>query len=284
MPPESDMTIAVRQAVSPDEARGFGTSSLRENFLVTGLFEADRIHMTYSHNDRTIIGGAAPETGSLTLKSSKPVGADPFLRRREMGVFNIGGPGAVFLDGQEFDLDGTDCLYLPMGVEEVRFRSNDAASPAKFYFVSVPAHHRYEPRKITAAEANQHRLGDQAGANRRTLRQYIHPEICDSCQLVMGMTVVEQGSVWNTMPCHTHDRRSEVYFYLDMAPDTRVFHLMGEPQETRHLVVANEQAILSPGWSIHSGTGTASYSFIWSMGGDNQDFTDMDIVAMEELR
>lgn len=278
------MAINVRQAVSPAEARGFDTAALRENFLVSDLFVSGEVRAIYSHLDRTIVGGVLPEDKPLPLKSEKPVGSDPFLARREMGVFNIGGAGVISLDGEEFELAATDCLYVPMGTKEVLFSSEDASNPAKFYFISTPAHHRYAARKITAEDANRLDLGGAADANKRVLRQYIHPDICPSCQLVMGMTVLEEGSVWNTMPCHTHDRRSEVYLYFDMAPEARVFHFMGEPQETRHLVVASEQAILSPGWSIHCGSGTARYAFIWSMGGDNQDFTDMDFVAMEDLR
>ncbi|MBO6718018.1 MAG: 5-dehydro-4-deoxy-D-glucuronate isomerase [Rhizobiaceae bacterium] len=277
--------IAVRQAVGLAEARGFDTSALRENFLIEDLFAPGEIRMTYTHYDRTIVGGAAPAAGTpLRLETSKPVGSDPFLKRREMGVFNIGGAGTVTLDGETFELTANDCLYIPMGTAEVSFASADASTPARFYFVSVPAHRRHEARLITPGDANRLDLGGKAECNERVLRQYIHPDICASCQLVMGMTLLEEGSVWNTMPAHTHDRRSEVYLYFDMAEATRVFHFMGEPEETRHLVVANEQAVISPGWSVHCGAGTARNGFIWSMAGDNQDFTDMDMVAMERLR
>lgn len=278
------MTISVRQAISPSEARGFDTAALRRNFLVETLFVPGKITLTYSHLDRTIVGGAVPQKKPLKLVSSKPVGSDPFLKRREMGVFNIGGKGKVSIDGKEFALDAADCLYIPMGTAEVVFASADAKVPAKFYLVSTPAHHRHKAVKIAMKDARRLDLGKQSDANTRILRQYIHPDVCQSCQLVMGMTSLAEGNVWNTMPCHTHDRRSEIYLYFDMAPETRVFHVMGEPNETRHLVVANEQAILSPGWSIHCGAGTARYAFIWSMGGDNQDFTDMDFIAMGDLR
>jgi 4-deoxy-L-threo-5-hexosulose-uronate ketol-isomerase len=278
------MNMPVRQAVSPEEARRFDTVQLRDNFLITDIFRPGELHLTFSHLDRTIAGGAMPTNTQLVLKSEKQVGADPFLSRREMGIYNIGGAGTVTLDGQSFELKRTDCLYVPMGIADVRFASALATDPAKFYLMSVPAHHAHEPRLITAEDANRLDLGSQSDANKRILRQYIHPDICQSCQLVMGMTSIEDGSVWNTMPCHTHDRRSEFYLYFDMAPETRVFHFMGEPSETRHLVVANEQAILSPGWSIHCGAGTGRYAFIWSMAGDNQDFTDMDMVAMGDLR
>ena len=277
-------SIAVRQAASPEEAKKFDTASIRSNFLVEGLFSAGEMRMTYSHYDRTVIGGVVPAGGAIPLVSSKPIGADPFLERREMGIFNIGGQGVLDADGEMFELEKDDCLYVPMGTGAIEFRSADAGDPARFYFISVPAHHRHSARKISRDEANRLDLGGQPEANRRILRQYIHPDICHSCQLVMGMTWIESGSVWNTMPCHTHDRRSEVYLYYDMEPDTRIFHFMGEPTETRHIVIANEQAVISPGWSIHSGAGTGRYAFIWAMAGDNQDFGDMDMVSMEVLR
>ncbi len=278
------MTIAIRQSISAAEAKSFDTDALRENFLITDIFAPGEIRLTYSHLDRTIVGGAMPGAEPLLLKSSKPVGSDPFLTRREMGVFNIGNTGQVITDGEPHTLNRTDCLYIPAGIADVRFASADPSQPAKFYLVSTPAHHAYTVRRITAEDANRLDLGGDADANKRILRQYIHPDICQSCQLVMGMTSIQEGSVWNTMPCHTHDRRSEVYLYFDMSEETRIFHFMGEPSETRHLVLGNEQAILSPGWSIHCGAGTSHYSFIWSMAGDNQDFTDMDMVAMEDLR
>lgn len=278
------MTIPVRQAISADEARHFDTGKLRENFLINDLFKPGEIKLTYSHLDRTIVGGAVPADAELILESSKPVGSDPFLTRREMGVFNIGGAGEVLLDGESYTLNTTDCLYIPMGVAEVRFRTTNGSNPAKFYIVSTPAHHAYPAKLVTADDANRLDLGSDAESNKRVLRQYLHPDILETCQLVMGMTALEPGSVWNTMPCHIHDRRSEVYLYFDMAEQTRVFHIMGEPDQTRHMVVANEQAILSPGWSVHCGAGTANYTFIWSMAGDNQDFTDMDFIAMEDLR
>lgn len=278
------MTINVRQAISQNEAKGFDTQTLRDNFLIEGIFAPGEITMTYSHLDRTVIGGVVPLANKIALKSSKEIGSDMFLARREIGIFVIDGAGSVTVDGKIYPLVATDCLYVPMGSKIVEFASESAADPAKFYFISLPAHKRYDVKKITASEAIQHDLGDPSDANERVLRQYIHPDICDSCQLVMGMTVIETGSVWNTMPCHTHDRRSEAYLYFDMAAETRVFHFMGEPTETRHLVAAEEQAILSPGWSIHCGAGTGRYAFIWSMGGDNQDFTDMDFVQMDELR
>lgn len=277
------MTIDIRQVASPAETKTFTTSQLRENYLIESIFQPDKVTMTYSHLDRTVVGGAMPTGDTLVLASHKQIGSPNFLDRREIGIINVGGPGQITADQDSFALQNTDCLYLPMGVREVSFASNDPANPARFYFVSTPAHHAYAAKKITADDANRLDLGTQSDANVRVLRQYIHPDTCDSCQLVMGITRIEDGSVWNTMPCHTHDRRSEVYLYFDMAENTRMFHMMGEPTETRHLVVANEQAILSPGWSIHCGAATGRYSFIWSMGGDNQDFTDMDFVEMIDL-
>lgn len=278
------MSISTRHATSPTEAKGFDTAALRENFLVEGLFEAGEIRLTYSHIDRTVIGGVTPTEAPIALPAPKPIGNPNFLDQRELGVFCIAGSGHIIADGETVEMEMTDCLYIPMGTKNVHFASSDPKTPAKFYLVSAPAHHRYALRKIVQSEALQHNLGTQSDVNIRVLRQYIHPDVCDSCQLVMGMTSITDGSAWNTMPCHTHDRRSEAYLYFDMSADTRVFHFMGEPQETRHLVIANEQVAISPGWSIHCGAGTGRYAFIWSMAGDNKDFTDMDFVAMEDLR
>ena len=277
------MTMPIRQVLSPTETRQLDTAGLRENYLIEDLFQSGQINMTYSHLDRTIVGGVIPTDGPLTLESEKQVGSPNFLDRREMGVFLLSGAGTVTVDGDQQVMEAHDCLYIPMGCKDVSFEST-GTTPAHFYFNSTPAHHRYALRKIGKDDAIRHDLGEAKDANVRVLSQYIHPDVCDSCQLVMGMTSIQDGSVWNTMPAHIHDRRSEVYLYFDMADETRVFHMMGEPTETRHLVVAKEQAILSPGWSIHCGAGTGSYAFIWSMGGDNQDFTDMDFVAMEDLR
>ncbi|SHG62110.1 5-dehydro-4-deoxy-D-glucuronate isomerase [Cognatishimia maritima] len=274
----------IRQACSPTETKSFGTKELRDNYLMEGLFKTAEVTMVYSHLDRTIVAGAVPTDAPLDLIAVDQLKSENFLDRREMGIINIGGPGSVEADGVVYEMSGSECLYLPMGTKDVSFASEEASTPAKFYFISTPAHHRYETRLLTQEDANHVHLGSQADANVRTILQYIHPDVCDSCQLVMGVTKIAEGSVWNTMPCHTHDRRSEVYLYFGMAEKTRVFHFMGDPEETRHLVVANEQAILSPGWSIHSGAGTGAYGFIWSMAGDNKEFTDMDFVAMETLR
>ncbi|GAA6209817.1 5-dehydro-4-deoxy-D-glucuronate isomerase [Cognatishimia sp. WU-CL00825] len=278
------MTIDIRQVCSPAETKTFDTQKLRENYLIEAVFRDGEVTMTYSHLDRTVVGGVVPVGTELPLKSNKQIGSPNFLDRREMGIINIGAPGTITADGDSFALNGLDCLYLPMGIKDVTFESDNAANPARYYFISTPAHHTYKAQKITPRDANLLELGTQSDANVRALRQYIHPDVCDSCQLVMGITSIVDGSVWNTMPCHTHDRRSEVYLYFDMAEETPMFHFMGEPTETRHLLVTNEQAVLSPGWSIHSGAGTGRYSFIWSMAGDNQDFTDMDFVPMANLR
>jgi 4-deoxy-L-threo-5-hexosulose-uronate ketol-isomerase len=278
------MKIEVRQVSHPEAAKGFDTAALRRHFLIESLFQPDEIALTYSHIDRLVVGGAMPASGALELTAPKPIGTASFMARRELGVVNIGGAGRVRADGAVHDLDANEALYVAMGAGEVRFESVDAASPAKFYLISAPAHARHKTVKISRAMANVRELGSPAQANERTIYQMIHPDVCASCQLVLGMTVLKPNNMWNTMPCHTHDRRSEAYLYFDLQADARVIHLMGEPQETRHLMVANEQAILSPGWSIHSGVGTSNYAFIWAMAGDNQDFDDMDMVPMEALR
>lgn len=278
------MSIEVRQAVHPDAVRHFDTAALRRHFLIARIFEADAIPLTYSHVDRLIVGGAMPVQKALKLETSKPIGQAHFLARRELGIFNIGGTGRITCDGAATTLEPYEALYVPMGTHDVIFESLDPTAPAKFYIVSCPAHQRHALRKITRDDASVLNLGTRETANQRTLYQMIIPGRVDTCQLVMGMTFLEPGSVWNTMPCHTHDRRCEAYLYFNMNADMRVFHMMGEPQETRHLIVANEQAILSPGWSIHSGVGTAHYGFIWAMAGDNMDFADMDHCAMSDLR
>jgi 4-deoxy-L-threo-5-hexosulose-uronate ketol-isomerase len=278
------MKITVRHASHPDAVRGFDTRTLRDHFLIPTLFEADDIVLTYSHIDRFVVGGAMPVTGPLTLDAPREIGSRTFLQRRELGVVNVGGPGRVTVDGTNFDLDPRDALYVAMGSVDISFESLDPIQPAKFYLNSTPAHARFETMKISLAQANQRHLGDPSTANERTICQMIHPDICRSAQLVLGMTMLKPNNTWNTMPCHTHDRRCEAYFYFDLPESARVFHLMGEPAETRHIVVANEQAVISPPWSIHSGVGTTNYAFIWSMGGDNQDFDDMDFVSMDRLR
>jgi 4-deoxy-L-threo-5-hexosulose-uronate ketol-isomerase len=281
---DGSTTVEVRHASHPEAVRSFGTDQLRRHFLIESLFRPGAVMLTYSHIDRIVVGGAMPGSAPLPLQALKPIGSDKFLRRRELGLLNVGGSGRVTVDGKSFDIAKLDALYVAMGADDVRFESVDSSRPAKFYLMSAPAHASHKTQKIAIAAAKTIPLGARETANVRTIYQVIHPDVCKSCQLVMGFTVLEPGSVWNTMPSHLHDRRCEIYFYFDLQPEMRVFHFMGEPAETRHLVVANEQAVLSPGWSLHSGVGTSNYTFVWAMAGDNQDFADMDALAMSDLR
>jgi 4-deoxy-L-threo-5-hexosulose-uronate ketol-isomerase len=278
------MKLDIRYSNHPADAKKYDTAQQRGHFLVERIFAADEVLLTYSHQDRVVFGGAQPVSKKLTLEAGKEFGTTFFLERRELGFINIGGPGKAILDGTVYDLVKGDGMYVGMGTKEVSFESVSSANPAKFYLVSSPAHQTYPTVKIELAKANPNKLGAAETSNARTIYQYVHPAVCKSCQLVMGMTILEKGSVWNTMPCHTHERRMEVYLYFDMDKDARVFHLHGEPSETRHLVVANEQAVISPSWSIHSGVGTASYTFIWGMAGENQTFNDMDFVSPETIK
>jgi 4-deoxy-L-threo-5-hexosulose-uronate ketol-isomerase len=231
-----------------------------------------------------IFGGVTPTNEELTIKLDKELGVTYFLERRELGIINIGGDGSVVLDGEEIKMNRRDGLYVGRGTEEVLFRSDDANNPAKFYINSAPAHHTYPTTKIDINNIKPLEMGEPGTLNERKIYQYVHPNNCESCQLQMGLTMLQPGSVWNTMPCHTHERRMEVYLYFDMEPETRVFHFMGQPDETRHLVMKNEQAAISPSWSIHTGTATNNYTFIWGMCGENITYDDMDHVAMEDLR
>ena len=276
--------MEVRFESSRKETAGMTTEELRSNFLVEQLMVDDQIKLVYSHYDRVIIGGAKPVNSSLELEAHAELRADFFLERREIGIINVGGEGAVEVDGERFSLAKLDCVYAGKGVKSVRFSSKNSAAPAVFYFLSSPAHANYPTRKLSKEEAQPSALGDQKTANRRSIYKYIHAEGIQSAQLVMGLTVLDEGSVWNTMPAHTHSRRMEAYFYFDVLEDQRVFHFMGEPQQTRHLLVANHEAIISPPWSIHSGCGTASYGFIWGMAGENYTYTDMDPAPLAELR
>ncbi len=274
-----------RWAIDPDAAALMGTDELRQNFLIEELFVPGRIKLTYAHYDRMIVGGAMPVDGPLALEPIKPTGTKSFLERRELMVVNIGGAGGVEVDGQYFAAGTRDMVYVGMGATSVSFDSTDKATPAKFYLLSAPAHQAYPSMLLKIDKAKRLDLGAAETCNKRSIFQFIHPESpAKTCQLVVGLTTFAPGSVWNTMPCHIHDRRMEAYLYFDLPDTARVFHMMGEPDETRHLVVANEQAILSPGWSIHSGVGTASYTFIWAMAGDNVDYTDIDPVAIGDLR
>jgi 4-deoxy-L-threo-5-hexosulose-uronate ketol-isomerase len=275
----------VRYSVRPDTVKTFTTEALREAFLIEDLFAPGKTRMLYSDIDRIIVGGACPAGEPLALYADpKTLGADFFLQRREVGVVNVGGAGAITVDGARYTMQKLDGLYVGMGTQEVIFESDDAGSPAHFYFSSTPAHAVYPVVHIPIAKAEPAKLGDVAHSNTRTIYKYIHPDGAKSCQLVMGVTLLEPNNMWNTMPVHTHARRMEAYFYFDIEGDNVVFHLMGEPGETRHLVVRNEQAVLSPSWSIHSGVGTSNYAFIWAMAGENQTFSDMDAVSMDALK
>lgn len=275
--------MQIRQASSPRETAAMNTAALRNEFLVADLFESGQVRLTYSHYDRMILGGAMPAEGALTLEAPAELRAGSFLERREVGIINIGGSGMVSASGQEYLLHKRDCLYLGKGTDPVQFSSLTAADPARLFLLSAPAHRDCPNRLMAADEANPNRLGADETANARTIFKYIHPDGIESCQLVMGLTVLETGSVWNTMPPHTHDRRMEVYCYFDLPQEQRVLHLMGQPDETRHLWVANGQAVISPPWSIHAGCGTVAYSFIWGMAGENQAFADMDQIATASL-
>ncbi len=278
------MKLDIRYSNHPDDAKRYDTAEQRKNFLVERVFAPGEILLTYSHQDRLVFGGAMPTGTRLSLEAGKEFGTGFFLERRELGVICIAGKGRLIADGTVYEMAKGDGAYVGMGTKEVSFESASAAEPAKFYLASSPAHAAYPTLKIELAKANPNKLGSPDTSNARTIYQYVHPAVCKSCQLVMGMTILEKGSVWNTMPCHTHERRMEAYLYFDMAGDARVFHLFGRPDETRHLVVANEQAVISPSWSIHSGVGTGSYTFIWAMAGENQTFNDMDAVSPETLK
>lgn len=278
--------MQTRQSIHSDHAKQLDTQGLRREFLVEEIFTPDQLTMTYSHIDRIVFGGLMPVDAPLTFSNElgKAFGVTYFLERRELGLINIGGPGVVIVDGTTYEVGNAEALYVGQGARELSFASVSAAQPAKFYYNSAPAHTHYPTRKVTQAQASPATLGDASTSNRRTIYKYLVPDVLPTCQLVMGMTQLEEGSLWNTMPCHTHERRMEVYFYFNMKEDAAVFHMMGKPDETRHLLVHNEQAVISPSWSIHAGVGTQAYTFIWGMVGENQVFGDMDHVAVRDLR
>ena len=278
----------IRYSCNQRDFKRYTTEETRREFLIEKLFEPDQVLATYSHVDRMVTVGIMPVQEKVPLDKGIDIwhnfGTTYFLERRECGMFNVGGPGRVYADDTVYDLGYKDCLYLTRGVKEVYFESCDPAAPAKFYLVSAPAHCSYESRLIKIADAAKRPTGAMETSNKRTINQFIHPSVLKTCQLSMGMTVLEPGSVWNTMPAHTHERRMEVYFYFEVPENNVVFHMMGEGQETRHIVMLNEQAVISPSWSIHAGAGTSNYTFIWAMGGENQAFDDMDEIPTPCLR
>ena len=278
----------IRYSANQKDVKRYTTEELRNEFLIQNLYQADKVISVYSHVDRMVTLGCMPVKETVSIEKDldcwKNFGTHFFLERREIGIFNIGGDGVVLAGGAEYPMGYKDCLYITKGPKDIFFKSLDENHPAKFYMVSAPAHTAYETRLIKLADAAKKPLGDAKTSNKRVINQFIHPSVLKTCQLSMGMTALEEGSVWNSMPCHTHERRMEIYMYFEVPENQVVMHFMGEPQETRHLVMQNEEAVISPSWSIHCGAGTGSYTFIWAMGGENQEFDDMDNLVPTELR
>ena len=278
----------IRYSASPNDVKRYTTEELRREFLITDLYVADTVKATYSHVDRMVIMGIMPVHETVPIDKGIDVwhnfGTNFFLERREAGVFNLGGPGSIICDGTAYELGYEDCLYIAMGTKNVSFSSKDGENPARFYLASTPAHRACKTTFLSFADANKRPLGSETNANKRVINQFIHPEVLDTCQLSMGLTQLAPGSVWNSMPCHTHERRMEVYTYFELPDDNVVMHFMGQPTQTRDLVMQNFDAVISPSWSIHCGCGTANYTFIWAMGGENQAFDDMDNLKPNELR
>ena len=278
----------VRYSVNPVDFKRYNTEEVRKEFLITGLFQPDEVTATYSHVDRMVTFGCMPVHETVSLDKGIDVwhnfGTKFILERREIGIFNVGGSGVITADGTEYKLGYKDCLYVTMGTKEVTFKSDDAHKPAKFYMVSAPAHKPCQTKLLTLKDARKVPCGKMEEANDRVINQFIHPDVLETCQLSMGLTQLAEGSIWNTMPAHTHERRMEVYTYFNIPEGNVVFHMMGQPQETRHIVMQNYDAVISPSWSIHAGAGTAAYTFIWAMGGENQAFDDMDNIDIPDMR
>jgi 4-deoxy-L-threo-5-hexosulose-uronate ketol-isomerase len=275
--------MKILHSVHPGDFKKYDTPAIREHFLLQQLGQDNQANFIYTHYDRMVAGIIKPAGQTITLGNYENLRSEYFLERREMGIINVGASGEILVDGENFQMNKLDCLYIGKGAKEIRFSEKVAGQASVFFILSAPAHATLPTLFMSAGSASKVDLGSIQTSNQRTICKYIHKDGIRSCQLVMGLTVLQPGSVWNTMPAHTHDRRMEVYFYFDVPDDQRVFHYMGEPAETRHIVVANHQAVVSPPWSIHSGTGTTNYSFIWGMAGENIDFTDMDSVQMKEL-
>jgi 4-deoxy-L-threo-5-hexosulose-uronate ketol-isomerase len=276
--------LKVIHSVHPDDFKKYDTELIRERFLLSGLMVPGGVNFIYTHYDRMIVGGAVPQGRQLTLGNYENLRSEYFLERREMGILNVGGPGSVAAGGKEYPLAKLDCLYVGKGIEDVSFRSADPANPAVYYILSAPAHAEYPVTLLTNKEAEANAMGALETSNQRTIFRYIHKAGIKSCQLVMGLTLLQPGSVWNTIPPHTHDRRMEAYFYFDLPPESVVFHYMGEPAQTRHILMRNHEAVVSPPWSIHAGSGTSNYGFIWGMAGENLEYTDMDALQTGQLR
>ena len=278
----------IRYSANPNDMKRYTTEELRREFHISGLFQPDRLTATYSHVDRMVVFGCMPVKKEVFLDEGIDVmhnfGTHYILERREIGIFNVGGNGSIVCDGEVYKLGYKDSLYVTMGTKEVAFTSESADKPAKFYMVSAPAHKPCQTKLLTIKDARKIPCGSSDTANQRVINQFIHPDVLETCQLSMGMTALQTGSVWNTMPVHTHERRMEVYYYFEIPEDNVVFHMMGQPQETRHIVMQNDEAVISPSWSIHAGCGTANYTFIWAMGGENKTFTDMDDIKTPDLR
>ena len=278
----------IRYSCSPRDVKRYTTEELRKEFLIENLYQPDKVNAVYSHVDRMVALGCMPVSKKLSIDDGidvwKNFGTHYFLERREIGIFNLGGSGKIEADGKIYELGYKDCLYITKGTKEVYFSSDDSNTPAKFYMVSAPAHTSYETKLIKIADAAKRPVGDSATSNKRVINQFIHPDVLKTCQLSMGLTKLESGSVWNTMPAHTHERRMEIYTYFEIPDENVVFHFMGQGQETRHIVMKNFDAVISPSWSIHAGAGTASYTFIWAMGGENQEFDDMDVIKQTDMR